>query len=94
MNGKLVFSRKAAIIEMPEDVRVRVDPPGSDGQSSEIIDDRADGGVTTDANDFSALDNDDRVVEYLASTVQNGRGLQNNGALLARGRGLLKMVRQ
>ena len=40
------------------------------------------GRLTADASDFSTLDDDDRVVEYLALAVENSRGLQNDGALL------------
>ncbi len=81
-NGRLVFSGEAAVIEVPEDVRVRVNPAWSDGQPCEVVDDRACGRLTADTRDFSALDNDDCIAEDLAPAVKNGGSLQNNGAFL------------
>jgi hypothetical protein len=82
VDGRLIFSGETTVIEMPEDVRVRVDPSRSDGQTSEIVGDRTCGRLTADASDFSTHDDDDRVVEYLPLAVQNSRGLQNYGTLL------------
>src|SRR6266481_9634261 len=39
--GRLVFPSEATVVEMPVDVRVGVDPPGSDGEAGEIVGDGA-----------------------------------------------------
>lgn len=81
-DGRLFFSGEVAVVKVPEDMGVRINPAGRDGQAGEVIDDRARRCFTADARDLSPFDDNNRVVQSLALTVENCRGFQDDGAFL------------
>jgi hypothetical protein len=71
-NGRLVFSSEAAIVEMPEDVGVGINPARRNGQTGEVVSDRTCGRIASNSQDLSAFNDDDGVAEHLTLAVEHG----------------------
>ena len=70
---------------MPVGMDVRVNPAGQNGQPGEIVGDSALRRGSADARNPSAFYNDDRTVVNFPLAIEDGRGFQNDGALLSDG---------
>src|SRR5437899_2374150 len=85
LRRRLVFAGEAAIVEMPNEMRMRVDPAGSDGEAGEIVGERVWAYGAADAGDFRSLDDDDGVGEGVAFAVEDCGGFQDDRASLRGG---------
>src|SRR5256885_1334633 len=85
LDGRLVVSGKTSVIEMPPDVGVRVDEAGRYGEARQVVHDRVTRDGAANAGDLFAFDYENGVVQDVAFTIENGRGLQHNGTLLRGG---------
>ena len=82
LEGRLTGTGQPAVVEVPEDVLVRVDEAGRDRAVAQVVDDRVGGDRSPDASDGRAFDNDGRAVQRPAGAVEDRVGDKRNRARL------------
>ena len=80
--GLVASGKPIAVVEMIDDVCMRVNPARRNRQGGEIVSDCIDRNGSTEAGDFRALHDDASVAQRPPFAVIEGRGLEHYRAFL------------